>query len=32
MLLAEFWFDNGVNATQYGGFSDEKILDLGPPV
>ena len=32
MFLVEFWFDSGVNTTQYGGFSDEKILDLGPPV
>ena len=32
MLSAEFWFDSGVNTTQYGGCSDEKILDLGPTV
>ena len=32
MFSVEFWFDSGVNTTQYGGFSDEKILDLGPTV
>ena len=32
MFLVEFWFDSGVNTTQYGGFADEKILDLGPTV
>ena len=32
MFSVEFWFDSGVNSTQYGGFSDEKILDLGPTV
>ena len=32
MFLVEFWFDSGVNTTQYGGFSDKKILDLGPTV
>ena len=32
MFSVEFWFDSGVNTTQYGGFTDEEILDLGPPV
>ena len=32
MSSAEFWFDSGVNTNQYGGFSDEEILDLGPTV
>ena len=32
MSSVEFWFDSGVNTTQYGGFTDEEILDLGPPV
>ena len=32
MSSAEFWFDSGFNTTQYGGFSGEKILDLGPTV
>ena len=32
MSSAEFWFDSGFNTTQYGGFSDEKILDPGPTV
>ena len=32
MFSVELWFDSDVNTTQYGGFSDEKILDLGPTV
>ena len=32
MSLVEFWFNSGVNTTQYGGFTDEESLDLGPPV
>ena len=32
MSLAGFWFDSGLNTTQYGGPPDEKILDLGPTV
>ena len=32
MFSVEFWFDSGLNTTQYGGSSDEKILDLGPTV
>ena len=25
-MSVKFWFDSGVNSTQYGGFSDEKII------
>ena len=32
MLSGQFWFDSVINTTQYGGSSDEKILDLGPTV
>ena len=32
MSSAEFWFDGALNTTKYGGFTDEEILDLGPPV
>ena len=28
----QFWFDIVINTTQYGGSSDEKILDLGPTI
>ena len=32
MSSAGFWFDSGLNTTQYGGPPDEKNLDLGPTV
>ena len=32
MSLARFWFDSGLNTTQYGGQPDEKILNLTPTV
>ena len=32
MSSGQFWFDSVINTTQYGGSSDEKILDLGPTV
>ena len=32
MSPAGFWFDSGLNTTQYGGQPDEKILDLSPTV
>ena len=32
MSMAGFWFDSGLNTTQYGGQSDEKNLDLRPTV
>ena len=32
MSSGQNWFDSVINTTQYGGSSDEKILDLSPTV